>query len=303
MEWQIGKANITAIVEQPLDEIEELIPAAKHEETSKISWLKPHFADEDGVLLGIIQMFVVDINGKTLVIDTCIGDNKDIPLKEAWHKKQFGLLEKFTKAGFNPNQVDFVLCTHMHLDHVGLNTMKVIGQWMPTFPNARYLFAKNELEFWQDSAKGSFQDPDTEHHPGKKKGILFQLSQRSVHKESVQPVIDAGLADMVDTPYEPIHGVKLIPTPGHTPGHVSIEINSEGHKVFISGDSFHHPCQIARPDWWTVADIDRDASSETRHKILKELVGTQTFLLGTHFAEPSGGYIVEDGDSYKLKCD
>ena len=134
----------------------------------------------------------------------------------------------------------------------------------------------------------------------KRRCACFNITQINVHRETGQPVIDAGLADFVAAPCEPIPGIALIPTPGHTPGHVSVRIESEGQKALITGDSFHHPCQIARSDWATVADSNREESSATRAKILEELVDMPILMLGTHFAAPTAGYIVRDGASYRL---
>ncbi len=298
-QWHIGEARITAIAEQSLS-MGGLIPKAKPDALAGIPWLTPHYVDENGVLLGLVQCFVIEISGKIVLVDTCVGDNKDLPSDPAWHQKTFGLLEKFTAAGFDPGRVDMVLCTHLHLDHVGINTQLVDGIWQPTFPNARYLFARGEYEYWSAEAAAEPVDPATLERPFDRYRAGFQATQALVHQQSVEPVVAAGLADLVDPPCEPVPGVRLVPTHGHTPGHVSVEVTSGDAKAFITGDAFHHPCQIARAEWDTVADFDRAGSTATRQRVLDELAGTDTLMLGTHFAEPSAGRIMRDGDSYRL---
>jgi len=300
MHWNVGRARITAIAEQPLRDIEGLIRKARGEELDAISWLSPHFRDADGKMRGVIQMFVVELNGATVIVDTCIGDGKNVPVDAHAHLAHMGLMDKFRENGFAPEQVDYVLCTHMHFDHVGLNTHKVDGIWVPTFPNARYLFARAEYDHWMAENKRPIADPEKEEHPGRRAAILFQMTQVNVHSESIAPVFEAGLADIVEPPCEPVPGFRLRPTPGHTPGHVSIEIRSDDAAALITGDSFHHPCQIARSDWYSVADADRAMSCTTRAEILNDLEGTDCLFIGSHFSEPTAGHIVRDEKMYRL---
>ncbi|HAU21708.1 MAG TPA: MBL fold metallo-hydrolase [Erythrobacter sp.] len=298
--WQIGEARISAIVEQTLGGLEALITKAKPEALAEIDWLAPNYVDDAGNMVGLVQCFVIETGGKLVVVDTCVGDNKDLPSNAEWNQQQFGLLEKFEAAGFDPDKVDLVLCTHLHLDHVGINTRLVDGVWQPTFKHARYLFARSEYEYWKAEAEREPVDPETLEKPFDKMRAAFHQTQIHAHEQSVEPVMAAGLAELVDPPCQPLPGIFLVPTPGHTPGHVSVAVGAGDAKALITGDSFHHPCQIARAEWATVADIDRDASTETRRTILDQLAGTDVLMLGTHFAEPNGGRIVEDGDSYRF---
>jgi len=303
LRWKIGKAGISAIVEQPLLDLNGLIQQATPENLSEISWLKPHFMDENGTLIGVVQCFVIEFEGRLVVVDTCVGDHKDLPSSEDWSHKVFGLYGKFEAAGYSGDDVDYVFCTHLHLDHVGMNTLLVDGEFKPTFPNARYLFARNEFEFWRSEYERPETDPAMLARPFEKMRAVFHRTQRNVHDESIEPVFDAGLADLVDPPCEPVPGIRLLPTPGHTPGHVSVEISSEDQRAIITGDSFHHPCQIARADWGTYADIDRHGGAETRHKVLEEIVGSDTLLIGSHFSSPTAGRIVADGGRYRLETE
>ena len=143
-------------------------------------------------------------------------------------------------------------------------------------------------------------DPQTLEKPFDRYRAGFQATQKRVHEQSVEPVMAAGLAELVDPPCEPLPGIRLVPTAGHTPGHVSVEITSGGESALITGDAFHHPCQIACADWATVADYDRDASTATRVRMLEQLEASGALMLGTHFARPTAGRIVRDGETWKL---
>lgn len=299
MQWQVGEATITAVVEQDLT-MDGLISKAKPETLAEIAWLHPHFVDEEGRLLGLVQCFVIELDGNLVVVDTCVGDDKDLPSDPNWNRQHFGLLAKLRAAGFDPESVDIVLCTHLHLDHVGINTTLVDGEWVPTFPKARYLFARTEYKYWKAEAEMEPVDPETLDKPFERYRAGFQATQRLVHEQSVEPVMAAGLAELVDPPCEPVPGIHLVPTHGHTPGHVSVEIISGGDRAVITGDAFHHPCQIARADWATVADFDREASSATRMRMLEDLEASGALMLGTHFARPTAGRIVRDGESWRL---
>lgn len=302
-QWQVGEAKITALIEQNLNDINGLIQGATAEELAKIEWLNPHFMEEDGTLIGVVQCFVIEISGKIIVVDTCVGDHKDLPSSQEWDQKLFGLLDRFKAAGFDPMAVNFVLCTHLHLDHVGMNTLLVDGHFRPTFPNAQYLFARTEYDFWASEYAKPEEDPATLDRPFERMRAIFHTTQKNVHEQSVQPVFDAGLAELVDLPHVIVSGVKLVPTPGHTPGHASVAIVSENQSAIITGDSFHHPCQIAHSEWGTFADIDRAAAAATRREMLVGLCDRETLMIGTHFAWPTAGRIVADGTTYRLESD
>jgi glyoxylase-like metal-dependent hydrolase (beta-lactamase superfamily II) len=294
---RVGDATITTVVEQELHGLNNLIPLATPEAVRAIDWLAPASASDNGVLHGVIQATVIEIGGAVVLVDTCIGNGKQIPIDPAWHDLDTDFLDRFRAAGFDESTVDYVICTHMHLDHVGWNTHRRDGAWVPTFPNATHVFCRAEFDHWTKVAETPLPDPIDDLEQRRQ---LLPQTQAHVHRESVLPVVEAGLAEFVDAPCEPTAGVRIVPTPGHTPGHVSIVVESAGEKVFITGDAFHHPCQIARPDWSTRADTDRDASTATRHRVLADLAGTDTLLFGSHFAPPGIGRIVRDGDTFRF---
>jgi glyoxylase-like metal-dependent hydrolase (beta-lactamase superfamily II) len=173
-----------------------------------------------------------------------------------------------------------VLCTHLHIDHVGWNTKLVNGAWVPTFEHARYLMVEPEFRYWRD------QREDAAH--------------ATSFAESVKPVFDAGLVDLVSGDFKVCDEVRFEPTVGHTPAHASIRIRSKGADALITGDFLHHPCQLARPDWAAAVDYDKVRSTQTRHEVFSALAGTPTLMIGTHFAGPSAGRVVRDGDGYRL---
>jgi len=253
-----------------------ILPDATPERVRPISWLRP-FLDDDGQLILSVHALVVDSCGRRIMVDTCLGNDKERPLP-AWNMRSGSFLADLAAAGAPRESVDCVLCTHLHVDHVGWNTMRVEDGWAPTFPNARYLFGRKEWEYWKDQPE--------EFGP--------------VISDSVRPILDAGLADLVDTDHELTDEVRLEPTPGHTPGHVSVRIRSAGEEAVITGDMMHHPCQIARPGWSAAPDHDAELGRKTRRDFLESCAGAPVLVIGTHFAAPTAGRIVRDGDAYRL---
>ena len=204
--WQVGDVKVTRVVEQvaplPADGLlANVVPdrLAEHE-----SWLKPNFMNEAGEILLSIHALVVESGGKTIVVDTCMGNDR--PLPQGMGPLTTGFLEDLETI-VKREQVDYVMCTHLHFDHVGWNTMKIGDSWQPTFPNARYLIGRKEYEYWSQS--------DAE-------------DQIPVMQDSVSPIFAAGLADLVEQDHRIAPEIRLLPTAGHTPGHVSVLLESQG---------------------------------------------------------------------------
>jgi glyoxylase-like metal-dependent hydrolase (beta-lactamase superfamily II) len=281
--WKIGDVTVTKVVEmETVGGGEWILPDAKPEAVKEIDWLVPEFADEEGKLRFSIHALVVETPALTILVDTCVGNDKERMPYRLWHQLQNNFLGDLDAAGFDRMKIDVVLCTHLHVDHVGWNTMLVEDKWVPTFPNARYLMARDEFEHWAN-------DDDE--------------FQQTIMSDSVLPVFDAGLVELVDTTHIVCEGVDLVPTLGHTPGHVSVRIRSGGEQALITGDFIHHPCQMARLDWVSSADYDQPQAEGTRRQVFAEHAGTSTLIIGTHFAGPTAGTVERDGDAYRLNTD
>jgi glyoxylase-like metal-dependent hydrolase (beta-lactamase superfamily II) len=261
LQWKIGDTTISQLIEATADSSKlEVLPDATPENLKEITWLDPHFVTPERLLLLNIQMLIIETPSRKMVVDTCIGNDKNLTIED-WANLQLPFMDDLKKMGHDPDSIDTVICTHLHVDHVGWNTKKVEGKWVPTFPNARYLIVEKEFEFWRDLEEDPFGD---------------------VFGESVQPVFDAGLVDLVKPDHQVGDGVWFESTPGHTPGHVSVRISSGGEEAVITGDMMHHPCQIARPDWVTPFDADNDAARETRKQFLERYVDKPVLVLGPH---------------------
>jgi glyoxylase-like metal-dependent hydrolase (beta-lactamase superfamily II) len=282
LQWRIGDVTVTRIVElETTGGSRFILPDATRDAILPITWLCPHFADADGRLRMSVHALVVETPTHRIVVDTCLGNDKQGRRLPAWNDLHGPFLADLAAAGYQRETIDTVLCTHLHVDHVGWNTMKVDGCWVPTFANARYLMGRLEYAHWRNHAE--------------------REDQRVVFADSVQPVFDAGLVDLVETDHHIGDEISLIPTIGHTPGHVSVRISSRGEEALITGDFMHHPCQIARPAWPSTADSDPVTARETRDRMLASLADTPTLVIGTHFAAPTAGRIVRDGAAYRLE--
>lgn len=282
MKWKIGRVTVTKIVElEATGGTRFILPQATREAVMPIDWLRPHFMDDEGRLRMSIHALVIETPTRRMIVDTCLGNDKqgrDVP---GWNNLSGPFLQDLAAAGYARETIDTVMCTHLHVDHVGWNTMKVDGKWVPTFPKARYLMGRREFQYWRDQ---------TEKH-----------DQQLIFADSVKPVFDAGLVDLVDTDHQISPEVSFVPTLGHTPGHVSVRISSEGQEALITGDFVHHPCQMAHPEWAATVDFDSKASTATRRDVFGKLAGTPVLVIGTHFAGATAGRIVRDGDAFKLK--
>jgi glyoxylase-like metal-dependent hydrolase (beta-lactamase superfamily II) len=278
--WRIGDVRITRIVEiESTGGSRFILPHATPEAVQPHRWLHPHFMDDRGRLRMSVHALVIDTPTRRIMVDTCIGNDKERSIP-AWSRLHGPFLDDLAAAGCPAESIDIVLCTHLHVDHVGWNTTLVDGRWTPTFPRARYLIGRTELEYW-----GRRREDD---------------DHGRAYADSVRPVLDAGLVDLVGVDHRVCDEVDLVPTLGHTPGHVSVRIASRGEEALVTGDFLHHPCQMARLDWCSTADYDRERTIHTRRDVLGRLAGTRTLLIGTHFATPAAGRVEREGDAFRL---
>ena len=277
---KIGDVSITPIIEidYPVP-ASFLLPDATPENLAPdLDWLEPHFVTPGGERLKmIIQAFLVESRGLRIVVDTCVGNGKQRSLR-AWNELDGPFLQEIRDAGFPREQVDLVVCTHLHIDHVGWNTMKVDGEWVPTFPNARYVMVRPEFEYWRDEGEGNWGD---------------------VFGDSVAPVFEAGLVDLVDCDHQINPELQFFPTPGHTPGHCSIAVSSGREEGVIAGDVMHHPSQCTHPEWCSIADIDRDLAIATRRSFCERFSDNGITIVGAHWPLSNPAKITAHGDVWK----
>ena len=211
------------------------------------------------------------------MVDTGLGNDKDGRRVPTWNNRNGPFLEMMTAAGFPADSIDTVLCTHLHVDHVGWNTRLLDGKWVPTFAKAQYVFGKTEYEYWRD--------------------YTDEADKVAVFADSVKPIADAGKADLIASDAKLTDEITLIPTPGHSPGHMSIHIKSDGEEGLLTGDAAHHPCQMAHLDWSSTADSDPKQSAVTRRELFGRFADTPTLVIGGHF---NAGQIKRERDGFKF---
>lgn len=288
--WAVGDLLVHRIDETPLpaETGPWLLPAATPDAVRSAPWLQPDFAGADGVIQLASHSFAVEVGGLRVLIDTGIGNGKP-RANPAWHNLDTGYLDRLGAAGFPPESVDLVVMTHLHTDHVGWNTRWHAraggGTWVPTFPNARYLASHAEWDHW---AGADMEEP-----------------RRQMFRDSLHPVRDAGLLDLVDVPDEGSEvapGIRLLPTPGHTPGHVAVQLRSAGRAAVITGDCVHHPVQLSHPALTSCVDTDPAQAVRSRQALLAGLAGGEVLLLGSHFPPPTAGLVVPGAEAgtYRL---
>ena len=278
LSWQVGRVTITRIVEMDLPVPLQAMPQATPTALRQSPWLYPHFVSEDDAILWLsVHALLVEAPGLRLVVDTCIGNDRPREITGG-EPLATPFLQHLGEAGWSRDGVDVVVCTHLHVDHVGWNTMLEDGKWTPTFPNARYLIGRLEYDFWRDH--------DDE-------------EQQAMLGDSVRPIFDAGLAQLVELDHVISPEIRLTPSTGHTPGHVSLVIESEGERAVITSDMTHHPCQFAHPDW-LLGDHDPKAAALTRQRLFAEWADQPILVIGTHFPAPTAGHVVRDGAAFRF---
>jgi glyoxylase-like metal-dependent hydrolase (beta-lactamase superfamily II) len=278
MRWQIGDVKITKIVEvEGAGGTKFILPQATPERALAIGWLVPRFATESGKLRMSIHSLVVETPARRIVVDTGLGNDKEGRMIPVWNGLNTPYLYKLTEAGYAPETIDTVICTHLHVDHIGWNTRKVGGKWVPTFANARYLFGATEYTYWKD---------------------YDEIAERRVAiDDSVTPVVNAGLADIIPDETQVCDEISTVLCPGHSPGHLALRVRSRGEEAWLLGDVAHHPCQMAHPEWSSTYDSDPAQSAATRERVFGALAGRKVMVFGGHY-DP--GYVARDGAAFRL---
>jgi glyoxylase-like metal-dependent hydrolase (beta-lactamase superfamily II) len=279
-QWNIGDVKISRVIESEVQwDGTMLLPNATADAVKKErDWLHPAFSDEEGRLRLSIHALVLESLGKRIVVDTCIGNDK-VRSNPEWNKLQLPFLQDLQKLGYSRESIDNVVCTHLHIDHVGWNTMLKNDKWVATFPNARYLIGGTEWDFFSRQEDEFFKSPVD---------------------DSVRPLFAEGRADLVDEKRKITDEVWLESTPGHTPGHFAVRISSKGQDAVITGDLMHHPIQCRYPEWDDNFDVDLRQAKNTRRAFCERYADTGILVLGTHFPTPSAGKIVKKDDSFRF---
>lgn len=276
--WRVGSATVARIDETVQSwPISRLIPAATTEALAPYrGWFDPgHLSATDEMLLNFAG-FVIDSSRGRILVDTCIG-----PEHAAGPGAESAFLENLCSAGYPPETIDAVVCTHAHFDHVGWNTVVDGGVRRPTFPRARYLFCDAEWESVRDGVEEG-------------NGLLASVER------DVRFVVAAGVADVVPGSHRLSDEVWLLSTPGHSPGHVCVVVESDGTRAIISGDAIHHPVQLTEPEWGTGPDVDPALAASSRAALVDLLADTDTLLIGSHFATPTAGYVRTTGGDVRF---
>jgi glyoxylase-like metal-dependent hydrolase (beta-lactamase superfamily II) len=249
-------------------------------------WMVPdHVEAGSDRLVASIHTWVVKTGHHTILIDTCLGNHKDRH-NPGWNRLNTPFLDRLDACGCKPESVDFVMCTHLHVDHVGWNTKLENGRWVPTFPNAKYLFAKREYAHWESEHKTQGKETN---------GGSFD--------DSVLPVVEAGKAVMIDTDYQAAPMLTIKDYPGHTPGSIAINLKDGGKQACFSGDIMHHPIQVYHPDWSSQFCSDPDLSARSRRTLLEDCVESNALLCPAHFAGANAGYIKPNGNAFRIEWD
>jgi len=285
---EIGDVTITSIVERdgPWRTPEAMFPAYDPEQgRAFLADLDPVVFDAaSGKMVITYQTFVVRTPKHTILVDTCTGEDKNYAAPMDFPKQPW--LDGFAAAGLRFEDIDYVFCTHLHIDHCGWNTRLVNGRWVPTFPRAKYVFHKREYAAWE-AATATGANP-----PGE------------VWRMNCLPVVEAGQALLVDDDFTLDDTVWLTPTPGHSPCHCCVNIKSGGQRAVVTGDLMHHALQVREPGWFTIFDWDKDEAVRSRRSFFASVADTNTLILPIHFPAPTVGLIGSDGGArftYRFK--
>lgn len=283
----LGGVRIHRIVESqaPLLFPSEIFPDCTAQDIERDApRLLPSLYDAaSGKLVIAMQSYLVESEGRRILVDTCVGDCKARRRPE-FDRKQWHWLDRLAEAGFSPEDIDFVVTTHLHVDHVGWHTRQMDGRWVPTFPRARYLFSRIEWDFWHSQAAGAHLDRTGDYLV-----------------DSLGPVSEHGLADLVDPDHMITSEVTLRSWPGHSPGHLAVHVRSEARGAVLAGDLLHHVMQCWHPQWSTRFCVDPQAARITRHRFLETYADTGVLILPAHFPTPAAGTLVREGGAYDFR--
>jgi glyoxylase-like metal-dependent hydrolase (beta-lactamase superfamily II) len=279
----VGDMTIHRIIEQEVPFVDALtfFPGLTPELLAENRpWLEPAALDPaSGMVVLCFQSYVVRTPHHTVLVDSCIGNHKDRSTRPPWHlKTDETYMRALAAAGMSVDDIDIVMCTHLHADHVGWNTRLADGRWIPTFPKARYLFADREYAYW------------TERHAKTPIGCIA---------DSVLPIMEAKRAELVRSDHVLDDHIRLMPTPGHTPDHFAVCLGRGGTEAVLTGDAIHSPLQARYPELSMFSDYDPKLAATTRRRFLERFCDTNTLFCTAHFPSPSAGHLTRWGDGFR----
>ena len=286
--FSVGNATIARVEETNLPSypLRDIFPdftdahMAEHK-----SWLAPHhYEAETGKIRLSVHSWLLQVDGKKILIDSCCGNNKVKPGRPFWHMLNVNYLERLAAAGARPEEIDLVMCTHLHHDHVGWNTQQKDGKWVPTFPNARYVFSKPDVDYF------SKVDADPKEGP----------AELGTFRECVVPILEYGRADLVNGgPYRLNDFIEIDSAPGHSPGHVFFKLESKGKRAVFIGDVWHHLLQVYYPDWNFPKNSDAAQARVSRRKVLDYCASSGALVFPGHVGLPFAGHIEATQEGYR----
>jgi glyoxylase-like metal-dependent hydrolase (beta-lactamase superfamily II) len=286
--WTFGATSLQRVIESEgplLSPFEIFGDCTQHHLDINRDWLVPRFQHpQSGLLTIAIQSFLIRGGGLNILVDTCGGNDKE-RARPQFHRQSGPWLQTLRQAGVKPEEIDIVLCTHLHVDHVGWNTRLENGRWVPTFPKARYLISRREWDHWRAAGPAATQ----------RSGDYIT--------DSVLPVFAAGQADLVGDDHMVASEISVEPAPGHTPGQMMVRLGPGRGQAILSADLMHHPLQVRYPEWSTRFCTDPDQARGTRLNFLREQANTGRLVFPAHFPSPTAGTIERDGDTYRFVFD
>jgi glyoxylase-like metal-dependent hydrolase (beta-lactamase superfamily II) len=284
--FSVGEATIARIEETylPVYRPGDLFPEwsdailAQHRH-----WLAPnHYDAATGLIKLSVHSWLLQIRKQKILIDACCGNQKSRPTRPFWNMLDTPYLDRLAAAGARPDEIDLVMCTHLHHDHVGWNTQLRDGRWVPTFPKARYVFSKPDFEYYHKA------DADPQTAP-----VEF-----GTFRECVLPIVDAGRADLVTGPHVLGDQLEIVPAPGHSAGHVVFKLQSKGQRAMFIGDVFHHLLQVYYPHWNFPKNADAEQARSSRRMVLEQCAAADALTLPCHVGYPFAGYIAATKDGF-----
>lgn len=283
---EVGDVTIQRIVEQEdafFDAFEFFPDLTKELLEENRDWLYPVYFKPGGTHFNLcVQSYLVRTKHHTILVDTCVGNHKPRKTRAFWDNMASDQYEKnLAAAGVSVDDIDMVMCTHLHTDHVGWNTKLENGQWVPTFPNARYVFSEKELNYW------------TEFHATKPEAAPWIT-------DSVLPIVAAQRCDLVENNHELLDGITLVPSPGHTIDHCSIHVARGEASALITGDMIHSPLQARYPELGMMSDYNSHQAGLSRRQIFDRFMDTPTLMCTAHFPSPSTGRFERWDDGYRF---